>query len=167
MIRRRRIQERLRLWVGRKNLWVDQVAIKTYAYLRLATATGSSKPMLRSELILNGWMGGLAEFQNGNAIGLTQIDSGDTPDNVKIETSPANNTAAASFTLFGQNPSQSTTFNLGELRVNGASSFVDDNRFAARSTNSGYEVAMVSADLFRDANGNLPASLNMPPSQPA
>ena len=38
---------------------------QSYAYLRLATATGSSKPTLRNELTLNGWMGGLAEFQNG------------------------------------------------------------------------------------------------------
>ena len=136
---------------------------QTYAYLRLATATGSSKPTLRNELTLNGWMGGLAEFENGNIIGLTQIDSGDMPDNITIQTSPANNTVKADFTLFGQNPNQSTTFNLGGLNVDGTSAFVDDNRFAARSNNSGYEVAMVTADLFRDATtGNLPASLNLP-----
>ena len=38
---------------------------QSYAYLRLATATGSSIPTLRNELTLNGWMGGLAEFENG------------------------------------------------------------------------------------------------------
>ena len=136
---------------------------QNYAYLRLATATGSSKPTLRSELTLNGWMGGLAEFENGSSIGLTQIDSGDTPDNITIQTSPANNTVEAKFNLFGQNPNQATTFNLGGLSVDGTSAFVDDNRFAARSSNSNYEVAMVSADLFRDGNnGNLPAALNRP-----
>jgi hypothetical protein len=136
---------------------------QAYAYLRLATATGSSQPTLRNESTLNGWMGGLAEFQNGSNIGLTQIDSGDIPDNVKIQTSPTNNTVEANFTLRGQDSSQFTSFNLGGLSVNGTSAFVDDNRFAARSINNGYEVAMVTADLFRDANGNLPASLNMPP----
>ncbi len=107
-------------------------------------------------------MGGLAEFQNGSNIGLTQIDSGDTPDNITIQTSPTNNTVKVDFTLFGQNPTQSTTFNLGNLNVDGTSAFVDDNRFAARSNKSGSEVGMVTADLFRDANGNLPASLNRP-----
>jgi hypothetical protein len=133
-----------------------------YAYLRLATAIASSQPTLRNESALNGWMGGLAEFQNGNNIGLTQLDSGDTPSNVEIQTSPTNNTVAATFTLFGQDPAQSTTFNIGGLTGNGASAFVDDNRFAARSANGGSEVAMVTADLFRDANGNLPPSLNRP-----
>jgi hypothetical protein len=134
-----------------------------YAYLRLATATGSSQPTLRSELTLNGWMGGLAEFQNGGNIGIAQIDSGETPDNIKIQTSPTNNTVAANFTLQGQIENQFTTFNLGGLNVNGTSAFADDNRFAARSTNNGSEVAMVTADLFRDATtGTLPASLNLP-----
>ena len=137
---------------------------QSYAYLRLATATGSSQPTLRNESALNGWIGGIAEFENGTNIGLTQLDSGDTPSNVEIQTSPTNNTVAANFTLFGQDPTQSTTFNLGGLTGNGASAFVDDNRFAARSTNNnnGSEVAMVTADLFRDANGNLPPSLNRP-----
>jgi hypothetical protein len=109
-------------------------------------------------------MGGLAEFENGNIIGLTQIDNGDTPDNVTIQTSPTNNTVKAEFKLRGQVENQFTTFNLGGLNVDGTSAFVDDNRFAARSINNGAEVAMVTADLFRDANGNLPASLNLPPS---
>lgn len=133
-----------------------------YAYLRLATASGSSQPTLRNELALNGWMGGLAEFQSGSNIGLTQIDSGETPDNVAIQTSPNNNTVAAKFTLRGQDETQFTTFNLGGINVDGTSAFVDDNRFAARSSHSGSEVAMVTADLFRDANGKLPASLNLP-----
>jgi hypothetical protein len=135
-----------------------------YAYLRLATATGSSQPAptLRNESTLNGWMGGLAEFQNGSGgIGLTQIDSGDIPDNVEIKTSPTNNTVAANFTLQGQVEKQFTTFNLGGISVNGASAFVDDNRFAARSTNSGSAVALVSADLFRDAKGKFPPSLDI------
>jgi hypothetical protein len=135
---------------------------QTYAYLRLATATGSSQPTLRNESTLNGWMGGLAEFENGSSIGLTQIDSGDIPDNVTIQTSPANNTVKATFSLQGQVAGQFTTFNLGGLNVDGTSAFVDDNRFAARSSNNGSGVAMVSADLFRDANGNLPPSLNRP-----
>jgi len=136
---------------------------QNYAYLRLATATGSSKPTLH-ELTLNGWMGGLAEFQNGSGgIGLTQIDSGDTPDKVTIQTSPTNNTVVATFSLQGQIEGTFTPpFNLGGLNVDGTSAFVDDNRFAARSNNSGYEVAMVTADLFRDSNGNLPAALNRP-----
>jgi hypothetical protein len=136
---------------------------QNYAYLRLATATGSSQPTLRNESKLNGWMGGLAEFENGSGgIGLTQIDSGETPDNVAIQTSPTNNTVKADFTLRGQDPNQFTTYNLGGLNVDGTSAFVDDNRFAARSTNTGSEVAMVTADLFRDDKGNLPASLNRP-----
>jgi hypothetical protein len=135
---------------------------QSYAYLRLATATSSSQPTLRNESALNGWMGGLAEFQNGSNIGLTQMDSGETPDNIKIQTSPTNNTVKADFILRGQDPNQFTTFNLGGINVDGTSAFVDDNRFAARSNNSGSEVAMITADLFRDANGNLPASLNRP-----
>ena len=49
-----------------------------------------------------GWAASLSSKMASN-IGLTQIDSGDMPDNVTIQTSPANNTVAANFTLFGQN----------------------------------------------------------------
>ena len=80
----------------------------------------------------------------------------------RFKTSPANNTVEAKFNSLRTEPNQPTTFNLGGLNVDGTSAFVDDNRFAARSANGGSEVAMVTADLFRDANGNLPASLNRP-----
>jgi hypothetical protein len=111
-------------------------------------------------------MGGLAEFQNGSGgIDLTQIDSGEIPENVEINTNPANNTVEAKFNLQGQIKDQFTLFNLGSLETNGTSAFVDDNRFAARSPHNvdGPEVAMVTAELFRDEKtGKLPASLNLP-----
>ena len=57
--------ERLPLWEGRKNLSVDLIRIKLMPIYGSPQPPARSETTLRNELTLNGWMGGLAEFENG------------------------------------------------------------------------------------------------------
>jgi hypothetical protein len=68
-------------------------ADQRYAVLRLATATGQPALGDRTPSILNGWVGGLAEQENGAGAPLTilPIGSGTEPTNVRIQTEPETN----------------------------------------------------------------------------
>ena len=109
----------------------------------------------RSALSLQGWAAGLAEFQSDDGgIGVTQIDTGDdtpendTPENFTIETDPETNRVEAKIKFLDHEGMQ-----LGGLSGNatkGASAFVDDNRFAARTVEGGTaEVAMITSDVVK------------------
>lgn len=120
-----------------------------YAYLRLATATGSLTPGSRSTLSWQGWAAGLAEFQSGNGIGVSQMDTDNTPGNFLIETNAATNRVKARLAFFGH-----PLLQLGDLSddTRGASAFVDDNLFAARTVAGGdAEVAMITGDVLKGA----------------
>lgn len=126
-----------------------------YAALRLATATGQVSVASRSDNVLTGWVGGLAEKENGTTgLTISPVSSGTDPNNFTIRTDPANNRVQADVRLTSQN-----------LILGGPSNpsaMIDDARFAAANNS----VAMVNANVLRDNNGNLPASLNMPGGQP-
>ncbi|MGF6851415.1 hypothetical protein [Paraburkholderia sp. CI3] len=131
-----------------------------YAILRLATATTGQAPVgTRSNAVMNGWAGGLAEKENGSggALTINPIGTGISPGNFAITTDAANNHVQIDLLLSGHAP-----MTLGGLNPNNASAMIDDNRFAAANGS----VAMVNANILRDDNGNLPASLNLPNGQP-
>lgn len=126
-----------------------------YATLRLATGTGEESVGLRSDRFLTGWAGGLAEKENGPGAALTikPVGTGDTPNNFIIRTDAANNRIQADLNL------NSAPITLGG--PNNPSALIDDDRFAAANGS----VAIVNANVLRDAAGNLPAALNMPNGQ--
>ena len=134
-----------------------------YAYLRLATATGSStsgevQVGQRSALSLQGWAAGLAELQSSDGIGVTQIDTDETPANVIIRTDPDTNRVEAQLTLVDH-----MTLQLGGLKgasTKGASAFVDDDLFAARTMEGDRaEVVMITGEVLKDG---LPQAMQAP-----
>jgi hypothetical protein len=128
-----------------------------YAALRLATATGEVAVGSRSSSVLTGWAGGLAEQENGPGAALTivPIGTGMDANNFVIQTDSVANVVQVSILLSGHAPM--TLGGPGNPSV-----MVDDDRFGAANAS----VAMVNANLLRDANGNLPAALNLPSGQP-
>ena len=128
-----------------------------YAALRLATATGEATVGARGSNVLTGWAGGLAEKENGAGapLSIVPIGTGTEPNNFIIQTDAAANSVQASVLLSGHAP-----MTLGG--PGNPSAMIDDNRFGAANST----VAMVNANLLRDANGNLPATLNLPNGQP-
>ncbi len=136
-----------------------------YANLRLATANGNTgngsvgdtySVGMRSNTTLNGWAAGLANREEQGSAGLTvtQIDSDLDPTNVSISTDAATNRVAAMINLYNHAPLQ-----LGGLTGDdskGASAFVDNDNYAARTldTDSSAQVAMVSGGLVE---AGLPA----------
>ncbi len=136
-----------------------------YANLRLATANGNTgngsagdsySVGTRSNITLNGWAAGLAnrEQQGSTGLTVTQIDSDLDPTNVSISTDAATNRVAATINLYNHTPLQ-----LGGLTGDdskGASAFVDNDNYAARTLDSdtGAQVAMVSSGLIE---AGLPA----------
>ncbi|MFL9916041.1 FecR family protein [Paraburkholderia fungorum] len=128
-----------------------------YAALRLATATGAAAVGTRGSNLLTGWAGGLAEKENGPGAPLTivPIGTGTDPNNFIIQTDAIANHVQAAILLSGHAP----------MTLGGASNpsaMIDDSHFGAANAS----VAMVNANLLRDANGNLPAALNLPNGQP-
>ena len=127
-----------------------------YAMLRLATATGNVTATPRTTDTFNGFIAGVAEYQNGGNIGVVQLDSGDTAAGFSLQTNATNNRAAASASLLTTTGTP-TALTLGGLTGNatkGQSAFIDDKRFAARDANG--NVALVSGDLVK---AGLPASM--------
>ena len=140
-------------------------AIQQFAYLRLATGTGSSlsgevKVGQRSALSLNGWAAGLSEFENNSNVGVSQIDSGIEPDNVLIETDPITNRVQSTLALTSIDEK---IFSLGGFtgdETKGTSAFVDNDTFAARTSDrSSSEMAMVTANPIKEG---LPDEMQAP-----
>ena len=125
--------------------------------MRLATATGEVAVGSRNSSVLTGWAGGLAEQENGPGAALTivPIGTGMDANNFVIQTDSVANVVQVSILLSGHAPM--TLGGPGNPSV-----MVDDDRFGAANAS----VAMVNANLLRDANGNLPAALNLPNGQP-
>ncbi len=127
-----------------------------YAALRLATATGEVAVGSRGSNVLTGWAGGLAEKENPSApLTIVPVGTGMDANNFVIQTNAVANQVQATVLLSGH----------ASMTLGGASNssvMIDDSRFGAANAS----VAMVNANLLRDANGNLPAALNLPNGQP-
>lgn len=123
-----------------------------YAYLRLATATGEDDTGSRTTTSLNGWAAGLADVETDGGVNVVQIDTDVLPTNFSLQTNADTNRVQADIAFFDHNAIQ-----LGGLTGDskGASAFVDDNRYAARSSVDS-EFAIISSDLVRDG---LPTEL--------
>ena len=124
-----------------------------YAYLRLATAIGSSlsgevQIGTRSALSLSGWAAGLAEVPSAGRIGVTQIDTDVTTENFTLRTDPVTNRAEARVALFNHPTLQFG--GLSGMATQGQSAFLDDNQFAARTgTGANVEMALISGELVK------------------
>ncbi|WP_225032191.1 FecR domain-containing protein [Paraburkholderia sp. XV] len=130
----------------------------SYAMLRLATGTaGQVSVGSRSNATLTGWAGGIGEKENGpgQLLTYTPIGTGTSPGNFVVTTDAINNRVRVDLQLSGHFP---MTLGGPENR----SAMIDDSRFAAANSS----VAMVNANVLRDAGGNLPASLKLPNGQP-
>ncbi len=119
-----------------------------YAYLRLATAIGEEPFGSRSALSLHGWAAGLAEFQSNGAIGVRHIDTDDTAENFRVWTNQDTNRVEVQV-KFSQYPNLITLGGLNGVATLGASAFVDDQRFAARTTDASTEVALITGELVK------------------
>jgi len=132
----------------------NPAAAQQYAYLRLATAKETSTDGGvavgdRSNLGMNGWVAGLAELENAEGLKIIQLDSGDSPGNMTLQTNADTNRAATDITFSGGRPAM-TLGGLAGDASKGASAFVDDARFATRTLDDADRKAvLVSGDLVK------------------
>jgi hypothetical protein len=140
----------------------NPAALQNYAYLRLATATGSSLTGEvavgdRSDLDLTGWLAGLAEREGGGDVQIVPLDTDASPDNFTLQTDAATNRVAVVVQLRGDEHAALILGGLNGDDSRGASAYVDDDGFAARTQSGGaLDAALVSGELVR--NG-LPAEM--------
>ena len=136
-----------------------------YAYLRLATANGSSVGSSpaddvplgpRTDLFIKGWAAGLAEVPSAvpgaDKIDVTQIDTDITAENFTIKTHPESNRVKVYVKLFNDlNSKEIHLGGLGKEKTLGPSALVDDQRFAAgtKADPNGPEVAFITGDLVK------------------
>lgn len=139
----------------------NPAAAQQYAYLRLATAketstNGGVAVGDRSNISMNGWVAGLAELEDAEGLRIVQIDSGDSPGNMTLQTNADTNRAATDITFSGGRPAMTLGGLTGDAGK-GASAFVDDARFATRTLDGAdRKAALVSGDLVK---GGLPAAM--------
>jgi hypothetical protein len=120
-----------------------------YGYLRLATATGTQTIGTRTDATFDGFAAGLGQIETLQGLRITQVDSGETLGGFRVTTQAATNRVSSDLRLFGA----ASPIGLGGLTgtaSRGASAFVDNERFAARSVTEGSELGLVSAGLVRD-----------------
>ena len=135
-------------------------ADQRYALLRLATATGSVdlSSITRTTRELTGWAGGLAEREipRSSTLDVVPVGTGTDPGNLSIRTNADTNRVQASLALNG-----GAVLSLGGLGASSSpSAFVDDKRFGAANA----QTALISADVLRNASGNLPPALSSIPN---
>ena len=128
-----------------------------YAYLRLATATGSEDlgSLSRASRQYQGYAAALGERETSSGVLVTQVDTGLDAANATLATSADENRLAMTLAL-----SNGTSLRLGGLAVDddatgtdtrGTSAFVDDERYAARTSGGVKDsVAALSGRLVTD-----------------
>lgn len=130
---------------------------QNYAYLRLATATGTDVVGARNNSALTGWATALATTDDNNTVTVSQLDTDLSPNNFSLTTAEASNRIAASLTFYDIDGNNlRTPLALGGLTgeaSKGASAFIDNDRYGARSLNSDTtsDVALISSELVASA----------------
>jgi hypothetical protein len=129
-----------------------------YAYLRLATATGTETLGTRESTSMTGWAAGLGQVDSAAGLVVAQVDSGESANGLKVATNATTNRAAVELGLLGLDAATANVA-LGGLTSNrDASAFIDNERYAARSTGETTDLGFITSGLIAPALSTGPTS---------